>query len=340
MIPRTETTWQGESLQSWQEQLKNAITEPEKLIQALGLDSKYLHAAQMASRQFPLRVPLAFLKRMQTGTLNDPLLRQVMPIEDELIAREGYSSDPLQEQNNSQPGLIQKYRGRVLLMVNGHCAINCRYCFRRHFPYEDNKLSRQQWQQALDTLAQDSSISEVIYSGGDPLASNDRQLLWLTQQIAQIAHIKRLRIHSRLPVVIPDRITEECLAWLNTPKLKTVFVLHINHAQEIDTAVVQAIDKLKAQGITLLNQSVLLKGVNDSSAALIELSERLFDIGVLPYYLHLLDKVQGAEHFDIAESQAHQLYRDIQAQLPGYLLPKLVREEAGYHAKSLVTPGG
>ena len=334
MIPRTESTWQNKSPQSWQEQLQQSITDPEKLLQTLELDSTLLPAAKLASQQFALRVPLSFVKRMELGNIDDPLLKQVLPLQQELIAHSGYSADPLTEQNNNQAGLIQKYHGRVLLLVSSYCAVNCRYCFRRHFPYEDNRLNRTQWSAVIQQIADNTSIEEVIYSGGDPLSASDKQLQWLTEQIALIPHIKRLRIHSRLPVVIPDRINDDCLNWLSSHHLQTIFVLHINHPNEINSELIEAINKLKNHNITLLNQSVLLKGINDDSNTLKTLSEALFSTQIMPYYLHLLDKVAGASHFDIPLEQAETLYRQLLASLPGYLVPKLVKEVPGEPSKT------
>ena len=340
MIPRSTPTWQNKSSANWQEQLQQAINTPMALLKALNLDVSLLPAAHIASQQFPLRVPHAFIDRMEAGNPNDPLLRQVLPIDEELIVRSGYSNDPVQEQGDSptgmihQKGLIQKYHGRILLLVNGHCAINCRYCFRRHFPYEENKLSREQWLIAIKQIAEDSNIEEVIYSGGDPLASNDKQLQWLTQQIAAIPHVKRLRIHSRLPVVIPDRITDSCLHWLSNHRLQTVFVLHINHPNEINPALIQSVQQLRSADITLFNQAVLLRGVNDSVETLKTLSEALFTVGILPYYLHLLDPVQGAAHFAIPLAEAEIIHKGLLDKLPGYLVPKFVKEVGGTGSKT------
>jgi EF-P beta-lysylation protein EpmB len=323
MIPRTDPSWQSESTLSWQQQLQSVITEPDELLRVLELDPKLTHAATLASRQFPLRVPHAFVDRMERGNLNDPLLMQVLPIQQELIAQSGYSADPLLEQGNQQAGLIQKYHGRVLLLVNGHCAINCRYCFRRHFPYEENRLNKAQWLEVIEQITSDSTVEEVIYSGGDPLASSDRQLHWLTQKIAAIPHIKRLRIHSRLPVVIPDRINAECIDWLTQHNLQTVFVLHINHPNEIDQHLQAAIKRLKDAG-------------NDSAGTLKALSDQLFASGVLPYYLHLFDPVAGAAHFDVPLTEAKKLHDELLTCLPGYLVPKLVKEIAGEGSKTPV----
>ena len=340
MITRTERYLQGQlnssSTKSWQQQLQEAIRCPKTLLARLQLPENLLPAAERASQSFPLVVPEAFIDKMRLGDLNDPLLKQVLPIQEELIAHSGYSADPVGEQGNEHAGLIQKYHGRVLLMVNGHCAVNCRYCFRRHFPYEENKLSKNQWLALIEQIQADNTISEVIYSGGDPLASSDKQLHWLTEQIANIPHIKRLRIHSRLPVVIPARINDECLNWLSHKKLQTVFVFHINHANEIDASLAEAAAKLKQAGVTLLNQSVLLKGVNDEPKALIALSERLFEVGILPYYLHQLDKVAGSAHFGLSTEQTQAIHLKMQSRLPGYLVPKLVAEHAGEASKTLI----
>ncbi|MCL4145635.1 UNVERIFIED_CONTAM: hypothetical protein GTU68_012597 [Idotea baltica] len=312
---------------TWQEQLATSIRDPKLLLELLELDSSLLDGALKAHQDFPLRVPNAYLQRINKGDINDPLLLQILPLKNELIDAPGYTADPLGEQNaNPIPGLIHKYHGRVLLIVSPNCAINCRYCFRRHFPYQDNKPGRSEWQQAINYIAKDPSISEVIYSGGDPLATSDKQLLWLTEEIAQISHVKRLRVHTRLPIVIPDRITGQCLHWLTSTRLLTSMVVHSNHPNELDDNVAQALKRLSQAGVTLLNQTVLLSGINNSIETLQQLSERLFQIGVLPYYLHQLDRIKGATHFEVADKEAKQIVTQLMAQLPGYLVPKLVRE--------------
>ncbi len=324
---------------TWQDELAASVRDPEELFRLLDLPTAHLAGARSACRDFPLRVTRPFLDRMRKGDINDPLLRQVLPLGDELIAAPGYSADPLAEQkSNPAPGLIHKYRGRVLLVVSPNCAVNCRYCFRRHFPYRDNKPGRNQWQQVFDYIAADDSITEVIYSGGDPLAAADNHLAWLTQQIAGIPHVDRLRIHTRLPIVVPQRITEHLLKWFTNSRLRPVMVIHSNHANELDENVGNALRRLRNAGVALLNQTVLLKGINNSAHALINLNERLFTAGVMPYYLHVLDRVQGAAHFDVSEQEARQLLGDIMAALPGYLVPKLVREVAGANSKTPLTP--
>lgn len=315
---------------SWQEQLASSIRDPRELLQMLELDPALLVGANEAHGDFPLRIPMAYLQKIEKGNPEDPLLRQVLPLGTELLATPGYNNDPLEELSaNPVPGLVHKYHGRVLLIVSPNCAINCRYCFRRHFPYGDNKPGRSEWQQALDYIASNPSISEVIFSGGDPLAASDRQLEWLTSQLVSIRHLKRLRIHTRLPVVIPDRITDHLLQWLGNSRLFTSMVIHSNHANELDERTQKALARLRTTGITLLNQTVLLAGINDAPQVLGQLSERLFECGVLPYYLHQLDHIAGAAHFAVPDERARSLHRELLATLPGYLVPKLVRELPG-----------
>lgn len=332
MIPHSAVPWQ---MSPWQKELAGAISDPVELFELLDLDPAGLDPALQACRDFPLRVPRPYLARMRRGDPADPLLRQVLPLGEELLTVPGYRRDPLDELSvNPIPGLVHKYAGRALLIVSPACAINCRYCFRRHFPYEDNKPNRDQWRHALDYIGADASINEVIYSGGDPLAANDKQLLWLSQGIATIPHVRRLRVHTRLPVVIPSRIDRDCLHWLTATRLQTVVVLHVNHPNELDDQVRQMVARLRAANIIVLNQSVLLAGVNDSADVLIHLSEALFDAGIMPYYLHLLDPVEGAAHFATPPWVAHELQRALQVNLPGYLVPKLVWEQPGKGSKT------
>ncbi len=322
---------------TWQEELIQAVRDPRELLELLDLPLERLPQAEAASQLFELKVPRPFIARMAKGDVNDPLLRQVLPLGEEQAVTPGFSHDPLAEsQSNAVKGLVHKYQGRVLLVVAPNCAVNCRYCFRRHFPYQDNNPSRQQWLEVFDQIAKDSSIHEVIFSGGDPLASPDRQLQWMVDQLESIPHLKRLRIHTRLPVVIPQRVTDTMLAWLTGSRLKPVMVIHANHASELDTHVAKALSLLRDKGVMLLNQAVLLKGINDQLEDQVALSERLFEVDVLPYYLHLLDKVQGTAHFDLPHRQAMQLHQKMQGVLPGFLVPKLVREEAGESQKTLI----
>lgn len=336
IIPRSEQLIHSIS---WQSELSGAITDLPSLLEYTGNRADQFTGLDTGSLSFPLRVPRPYADRIVAGDPQDPLLRQVLPLAMENQPVPGFISDPLDEAaSNITPGIIHKYHGRVLLILTGACAINCRYCFRREFPYSENQNSMAEWQQALEYIREDSSISEVIFSGGDPLLNSDKKLQQLTLAIADIPHVRRLRIHTRLPIVIPQRTNNELLNWLTETRLQTVIVIHCNHANEIDVRVEKALQRLRGQGITLLNQSVLLKGVNDDLMSLTQLSERLFDAGVLPYYLHLLDKVQGASHFDIDENRASQLVGKLASRLPGYLVPKLVREIAGKPAKTPVLP--
>ena len=320
---------------SWQRQLSRAIRDPQTLCQRLGLDAQWQQEAQAGHRLFDICVPEAYLSRIAPNDPGDPLLRQVLPLAEEALSPPGYVTDPLEEADHRPAkGLIHKYTNRVLLIASPACAIHCRYCFRRHFPYGDNAPSRAQWETSLDHLRHDPTIIEAILSGGDPLAASDRQLTWLAERLAAIPHLRRLRIHTRLPVVIPDRIDAALLDWLGKTRMQKVIVLHINHAQEIDGAVIDACARLKTAGATLLNQSVLLRGVNDSVDALAELSERLFEAGVLPYYLHVLDPVAGAAHFDVPDDQARELVAGLREVLPGFLVPRLVREIPGEGSKT------
>lgn len=323
----------------WQQHLSNAISDPAELIRVLELPESLLEPARRAAEQFPLRVPYPFIERMNSGDINDPLLKQVLPLDAELEPVAGFTTDPLEEmQSNPHDGLIHKYKGRVLLITTGACAINCRYCFRRHFPYQENRLGPQQWQAILDYIAADDSIHEVLFSGGDPLATPDRRLKGMLEDLAAIPHLRRIRFHTRLPVVIPQRITEELVEALTATRLQAVMVLHANHPNEIDQALADALQPLRMAGVQLLNQAVLLKGINDQIPALKALSEKLFDMaGVLPYYLFVLDPVAGSAHFDISDSDAQALISELQSELPGYLLPRLAREIPGKPSKTLLS---
>lgn len=322
---------------SWKQALSQAFTKPEALFAYLALDPALLPAAIEASRDFSFKVPRGFAARMKKGDIHDPLLKQVLPLGVELQSLPGYSPDPLNENaSNPLPGLLHKYQGRVLFITSGTCAINCRYCFRRHFPYEDNNPGKAGWEQVLAYIARDPSIDEVILSGGDPLVNSDTQLGFLMDKLAAIPHVSTVRLHTRLPIVLPERITPELVAILQHPRLKLVVVLHSNHANEIDEAVRAALKALQNAGIVLLNQTVLLRGINHTVPAQTALHKTLFASGVLPYYLHLLDPVAGAAHFQVAEAEAKVLMRNLQKVLPGYLLPKLAKEVPGFSSKALI----
>lgn len=322
---------------NWQQQLTEAFSNIEDLCDFLHLSSDDLPISVVANKSFALRVPLNFAACMEKGNPYDPLLRQVLPVEDELLAAPGFSNDPVGDlPATTQAGVIHKYHGRVLLINTGSCAINCRYCFRRNFPYADLQLSKQKQTAAIDYIKHDTSISEVIFSGGDPLLLSDNRLSQIFEQLDDIDHIKRIRIHSRLPIVLPARITHEFIATLMQSSKQIIMVTHCNHANELSADTVRASQALKDRGITLFNQAVLLRGVNDNAQILCELSEKLFAQGIIPYYLHLLDKATGTSHFEVSKTEALALMETIQACLPGYLVPKLVEECAGAASKRYV----
>lgn len=319
---------------AWQAELARAFKTPLELAEYLGLDPELVAQHQAARELFPMLVPRPFADLMKPGDINDPLLRQVLPQQAEFEAATGFITDPLAEHDAVIPGLLHKYPSRVLVLFRGGCAVNCRYCFRRHFPYADNTLGKSQRQQVLAYVQAHPELNEVILSGGDPLMANDSAIIAFAQALANIPHVKRLRIHSRLPIVIPQRLVTQLANDLIATGLQIILVLHANHAQEISPALVDGLSTWRQAGVTLLNQSVLLKGVNDHAETLAVLSERLFAAQVLPYYLHVLDRVAGASHFLVEDAEALQLMQQLRTQLPGFLVPKLVREEAGELSKT------
>ena len=318
----------------WQTEMAEAVRDPGELLSLLELDPRWLEPARRAAAAFPLRVPRPFLARMRKGDPQDPLLRQVLPLEEELRNIPGYARDPVGDlPSRGARGLLHKYRSRVLLITTGACGVHCRYCFRRHFPYTEESAKSDDWREALDYLRRDASVNEVILSGGDPLTLSDSRLAELARSLEAIPHIKRLRLHTRQPVVLPSRVDDSLFGWLSACRLQKVVVLHVNHPREMDAGVREACARLRGAGASLLNQSVLLRGVNDSAAVLAELSEALFEAQVLPYYLNLLDPVAGAAHFDVPESEALKIMVELRERLPGYLVPRLVREVPGAPSK-------
>lgn len=305
----------------------------------LGLDPALAGPARAAAASFRLRVPRSYVARMRRGDPHDPLLRQVLPIASELEAAPEYVSDPLGEKAALRaPGLLQKYHGRALMITTSACAVHCRYCFRREFPYSEQTGEAVRFGEALAEIARDTSIEEVILSGGDPLSLSDERLTRLTDSLARIPHVRRLRVHTRQPIVLPSRVDAGLMEWLQTVRLPKVFVLHANHPNEIDDDVRAACAQLRAAGAVLLNQTVLLQGVNDDPEVLAELSRLLFEAGVMPYYLHALDRVNGAAHFAIADARSQEIAGALAARLPGYLVPRLVREVEGAPAKVVLAP--
>lgn len=324
-------------LNSWKNTLKSAYKDVNQLLQAVGVKESALAYKVDSHAKFPVRVPQPYVDKMEYGNPKDPLLLQVLASSQENLDVVGYNKDPLKETELSEKSLLHKYHGRVLLILTSACAIHCRYCFRRHFPYQEKQAVGKKLAEAINYITKDSSISEVILSGGDPLMLSDESLEEIYLQLAQIKHLKRVRLHTRLPIVIPQRITSKLCNIIKQSPLKSSMVLHINHANEIDTPFELAIKKLSDINLPLFNQSVLLKNINDNADQLVALSEKLFAVNIIPYYLHLLDKVSGAAHFDISLETALQLSQTMRARLPGYLVPKLATEQAGEAAKTILS---
>jgi len=349
---------------TWQQVLKDAVRDPLELCRLLELPRRYETSAMLSARLFPVFAPRGFIGRMRKRDVRDPLLRQVLPLAEEQLTVQGFSADPLEEFDQfsghkpgrpnpdgpnpdgsgiSEPapagssGLLDKYRNRVLMVATGACAVHCRYCFRRHFPYSTGPRSPEDWRPALAQIAQDSSIHEVILSGGDPLTLVDGHLAELAKGLARIGHVRRLRVHTRLPIVIPERVTGELLDWLRGTRLVPVVVVHANHAAELSADVAMALAALVDAGVPVLNQSVLLRGVNDNLTALVELCERLVDLRVIPYYLHQLDRVAGAAHFEVDEPTGRRLMAELRTRLPGYAVPRYVREVPGEPNKTVIS---
>jgi EF-P beta-lysylation protein EpmB len=332
MISQNQTQWQTHE---WQQALSQVITCPKTLAAHLDLPDSLFSSE--ATQGFPLRLPVTLLNRIKPGDPNDPILKQFLPVASELEEVPGYSTDPLGESAaNPVPGLLQKFDNRVLLTVNQTCAVHCRFCFRRNFNYSDNTPGKSGWIQAYETINNNPAIEEVILSGGDPLSLPDNYIAWHLEQIANIKHIRVIRFHTRFPIMIPQRITQSLLDILQSCHLPIVMVMHCNHAQEINDDVRSVCETLNQSGIKLLNQTVLLWGINDTVEAQRDLAWALFDSGITPYYLHCFDPVKGAHHFDLPVSQAKQLYDNLRNVLPGYLVPQLVKEVPGEKAKVVV----
>ena len=322
---------------NWHKALAAAIRDPDELCDVLRLPDRIREPARRAARQFPLLVPRGFVARMKPGDPDDPLLRQVLPIGAEEESVPGYSIDPLAERASAAtPGMLQKYPGRALLVMTGACAVHCRYCFRRHFPYDESPRKLSDWAEALAHLEADETIHEVLLSGGDPLTRTDAWLAEFARRLAAIKHVRRLRLHTRLPIVLPERVNDELLSWLTGTRLAPFVVVHCNHPAELDGPTRRALARLVDAGVPVLNQAVLLRGVNDDADTLAELCERLVDLRVLPYYLHQLDRVSGAAQFEVGDEPAKKLVADLARRLPGYAVPRLVREIPGESSKTAV----
>ena len=314
----------------WRRSLARAIRNPAVLIDRLALGAEWILPAERAARLFPLLVPESYLARMEPRNPHDPLLRQVLPLDAETHDTPGFVSDALEESNaHRAPGLLQKYAGRALMITTGTCAVHCRYCFRRHYPYGAEPRQMDHWEPAFAALAGDASIHEVLLSGGDPLVLSDRRLAELCGRLEAISHLRRLRIHTRLPIVLPDRVTPALVSLLQATRLTPILVLHANHPRELTGDCAAAVRTLVLAGLTVLNQAVLLAGVNDTADAQTELCESLIDLGVVPYYLHQLDRVAGTAHFEVAEETGRAIIAQLRRRLPGYAVPQYVREEPG-----------
>lgn len=316
---------------SWRDQLRSAVRDPDQLVDRLGLPEPLRAGVVRAAETFSLVVPEPYLARIRPGDPDDPLLRQVLPLDAECApAGPGFGTDPVGDLAAIRaPGVLQKYQGRALLMVARTCAVACRYCFRRHFPYSENPGGLDHWEPALEAISQSPDLEEVILSGGDPLMQSDAWLTALVERLEAIPHLRRLRVHTRLPIVIPDRVTDEMLDWLDRGRLTPTVVVHANHPAELDGECGAALLRLVKSGIPVLNQAVLLRGVNDDPDVLVGLSKRLLDLRVMPYYLHQLDPVAGAAHFEVPVARGLELIAGMRRQLPGFGVPRYVREVAG-----------
>ncbi|MCB9881129.1 MAG: EF-P beta-lysylation protein EpmB [Planctomycetes bacterium] len=325
------------SASRWQQLLHEAVRDAAELGRLLALDPAWVTSACQADEGFPLLVPRGYVARMRPGDPEDPLLRQVLPLAEERRRVPGFARDPVGDLAAQRGGaLLQKYAGRVLLITTGACAVHCRYCFRRHYPYGEEPGFARAWPAALETIAGDPSVEEVLLSGGDPLLVADVKLATFANALAAIPHVRRLRLHTRTPVVLPERVDDALLAWTSGTRLTTVVVLHANHPNELDDVVRTAFRRWADAGVALLNQSVLLRGINDDVDVLAELSRRLLDARVFPYYLHQLDRVEGAAHFEVEKARGVQLIEALRARLPGYAVPRYVEEMPGETSKTVL----
>lgn len=321
----------------WSKVLTDAFRDPASLLKYLGLDEDPYRQKVQLDSSFKMLVPLSYAAKMKKGDWHDPLLRQVLPLQEETIKKAGFIADPVGDlQSEISPGVLHKYQGRILLLTTGACPVHCRYCFRREFPYINSIPDKKHWQQTLDSIQQDESIQEVIFSGGDPLMLSDARLQKMCTDIAIVPHVTTIRFHTRVPIFLPERINAALLSCLAALKVNIVMVIHSNHANELDDSVGEALAALRAHGVTLLNQAVLLKGVNDSVEALMSLLQGLFRFQVLPYYLHQLDRVQGSAHFEVDRNTALDLLESLSIKLPGYLVPRLVEEVPGKRSKQTI----
>lgn len=312
----------------WSTILSQSLKDVDALLTHLNLSYQQVGLTKGQPLDFPFRITQRYLAKITKGNPHDPLLKQILPTDAEKENHPEYRDDPLKEQKFSIiPGLLHKYYGRILLTLTGACAINCRFCFRKYFSYHSNIIHKGNINLILKYLTEHPDITEVILSGGDPLILDDEKLQWVIDSITSVPHIQTLRFHTRMPVVLPERITEHLLDLLLKSRFKSIFVVHINHPNELDDDILAALNYLTKNGVIVLCQSVLLKGINDCATHLMSLYQSLFKVGVLPYYLHLLDKVTGSHNFEVSLSKAKQIMHMLSTHLPGYLVPKLVYEK-------------
>lgn len=317
---------------NWQSQVADAFRNPSELLTFLNLSEAFV---PIAETPFPFLVTRQFADRMMKGDPKDPLLLQVLPNPEELETKKGFGPDPVADLGAQRsPGLLQKYQHRALVISTGACAIHCRYCFRRDFPYQEQQTSRSRWETTLEEISSDSTLEEVILSGGDPFMLSNERLGEIFQDLKRIPHLQRIRIHTRMPVVLPARVDSGLIELMKQDSLKMVVVIHSNHPNELDSSVGSALNQIRLTGVTLLNQSVLLRGINDSATTLSALSKKLFEMNVMPYYLHGLDRATGTHHFEVSLTQSKELASRLRGSLPGYLVPQLVQEIPGKDSKT------
>ncbi len=321
---------------AWQRSMRDGIATVQELLEIVQVDANRIDAMQPTGGEFPLRVPRSYASRMRKGDAADPLLLQVLPLHAERMDVPGFVFDPLRETDAASHGVLKKYRGRALLVTTPACPVHCRYCFRRHFPYADQVAAKDRWGPAIRELREMDDVTEVILSGGDPLSLTNRRLQELLRLIENLEPVDTVRFHTRFPIVLPERVDQGLLELLTETRLHTVMVVHCNHANEIDGSVQAALWAVSRTGTRLLNQSVLLRGINDGANRLEALSRALFRCRVLPYYLHLLDPVSDAAHFDVPASRGIELIEGLKRRLPGYLVPRLVREEPDRSCKTII----
>lgn len=319
------------TLPLWRLILKKNFVHIDKLADFLNL-SVHQKEHLLKRSKFPLNLPLRLANKIEKGNLKDPILMQFLPILDETREVATYKKDPLEEASfKKSTTLISKYTSRVLMIPSPACAMHCRYCFRRHFPYESKQKN---FQNELEWIRQNKQLQEVILSGGDPLSLNDQELISILYDLEKITHIKKIRFHTRFPIGIPERITNDLLDAFKSINKQFVFIVHINHPNELDTDLLESLKKIQLTGTPVLCQSVLLKNINDDIDVLEKLCTQLSDWGILPYYIHSLDKVQGAEHFDVPEEKGVSLIKSLRDRIPGYAVPSFVREEVGKKSKT------